>query len=153
MDSAIDGVDVQFASLKENLLEGKRIAGVEQDDITKPSPRAEIPKSQDVIISYDVSQIRGRRPALPWPVPCNSTTLEPPPLHRQNPPGSPKQDFPAAASSKQVLLANFTTPKVSIQRQRILRRGHHNLLRRYYLTHSTGHQQNAACLFSPPPWG
>ena len=58
---------------------------MEQDDIINPSPGAEIPKSQDVIISYDVSQIRGRRPALPWPVPCNSTTLESPPYTARTP--------------------------------------------------------------------
>lgn len=66
---------------------------MEQDDITKQSPGAEIPKSQAVIISYDVSQIRGRRPASPWPVPCNKYHTRISPYTARTPLEARNKDF------------------------------------------------------------
>ena len=76
--------------------ERKRIAGVEQDDIINPSPRAEIPKSQDVIISYGCVTNPGTSAsvAVARAMQQYHTRTSPPPTPPEPPPGSPKQDFP-----------------------------------------------------------
>ena len=91
--------------------ERKRIAGVEQDDIINPSPRAEIPKSQDVIISYGCVTNPGTSAsvAVARAMQQYHTRTSPPPLHRQSPPWKPETRFSAGASSKQVSQLILTT--------------------------------------------
>ena len=110
MDLVRDGVTVKCALLQiDSWQREKRIVGVEQGNITNRNPGAEIPQSQNVIISYDVSQIRGRRRACPWPVPCNSTTLEGPPTPPE-PPWKAETRFSAWRAQSRLQLSIHPAP-------------------------------------------